>query len=136
MKRFYVLWFFFCAGWGYLMAEPLPEGFAPRSISMALATAPVAAVTFFALLAFELWRHGPNHKLPRPSISLKPWQMPLGPAIFVPITFLFSGMWAVMFAAVRGNGQLPEAVHFLLLGAGALIGVWGVHRVFPSRFAA
>jgi len=135
MKRFYVFWFFFCAGWGYLMAQPLPEGFAPRSISMALASLPVAAVTSFVLIALELWRY-PNHKLPRPSIYLKPWQMPLGCMIFISISFMFNGVWAVIFAFVQGGGQLPEAVHFLLLGAGSFIGVWGVFRVFPARFAA
>lgn len=117
------------------MAQPLLEVFAPRSISMALASFPLAAVTSFSLIALELWRY-PNHKLPRPSIHLKPWQMPLGCVIFVSISFMFSGVWAVVFALAQGGGQLPEAVHFLLLGSGFFIGVWGVLRVFPARFAA
>ena len=136
MKRFYVLWFFVCAAWGHLVAQPFPDDFGPRSLAMAFVTLPVGALSIFMLLAFELWRHGPNYRAPRPSLSLKPWSMPLGPAVFVPISFLFIGVWAVAFAIARDNGQLPEAVHTLFLGGGALLGVWGVYRVFPSRFAA
>jgi hypothetical protein len=136
VKRFYVFWFFFSAGWGYLMAEPWPAGFAPRSITMALVSLPVAALSLFLLLSFELWRLGPNNKASRPSLSLKPWNMPFGGAVFVLMTFFFAGSWGVLFAMIRDNGQVSEPLHFFLLSAGGLIGVWGVYRVFSSRFAA
>ena len=136
MKRFYVFWFFFSAGWGYLMAEAFPAAIAPRSLAMALASLPVGALTFFLLLSFELWRLGSSRKAPRPSLALKPWNMPFGGAIFVLMTFLFASSWGVLFAVIRDNGHISEPLHYLSLSVGGLIAVWGVHRAFPSRFAA
>jgi hypothetical protein len=136
MKRFYVFWFFFAAGWGYLIAEPLPPGFAPRSIPMAFASFPVGTLTVFLILAIELWRLGPNKKALPPSLTLKPWTMPFGMVMFVLMTFLFASTWGILFSMLRVDGQITEPLHFFCLSVGGLVGIWSVFRALPSRFAA
>jgi hypothetical protein len=135
VKRFYVLWFFISAGWGYLLADMSNEE--PKySMLQTLGVLPLSALSFFALLAIAVWRLGPNKKLSPPSISLKPWHMPVGGAQFVFITFLFSSAWAVVFVLVRQSGFLQQPLQFLFMSVGGLIGVWGVHHVFRAKFVA
>lgn len=135
MKRFYLFWFFFAAGWGYLMSEPFPNAPQARTLAMSFASLPVGAITFFLLFSIELWRLGPNAKLPRPSLSLKPWNVRMGLPIFVLMTFLFSSVWGTVFALSKSNGYVTEPLHFFLLSVGGLTGIWLVYRLFPSRFS-
>src|SRR5438093_1281283 len=111
MRRFYIFWFFFSAGWGYLLAQPFPGGFEPRSIALAVASLPVGALTFFLVLSFELWRLGADKKVHKPSLALKPWNMPIGSALFALVTFLFAGTWGVAIALILGNGHVAEPLH-------------------------
>lgn len=133
MNRFYVFWFFFCAGWGYLMAQPIPNATVPQSLGLALASFPISAVTFFLILAIDVWRSRPR-KLTRPSFALKPWNMPAGGALFVLVTFAFAGVWGILVAAILDQAIVVQALQFFLLGLGGLVGVWSAYYVFPSRF--
>lgn len=135
MKRFYVFWFFFSAGWGYLMSEPFLDTPNPRTLVMVLASFPAGAITFLLLLSVELWRLGPTKKLSPPSLALKPWHLPFGLATFVVLTVLFSSVWGVVFALAKANGQVFEPLHFFMLSAGGLLGMWAAYRIFPSRFS-
>jgi hypothetical protein len=133
MKRFYVFWFFFSAGWGYLMSQPFP-GFEPKTIAHIAAALPIGALMAFLLLGIEAWRARPG-KLQAPRLDLKPWEMPTGLTQFVFATFMFSGFWGVVFGAVLASSDFREPLFFFLLSVGALAGIVGVHRAFPSRFA-
>src|SRR5262245_50089431 len=106
MRWFYAFWFFFCAAWGSLLAQPFPGGFEARSVPLAVASLPVGAITFFLALSVELWRLGANRKVPKPSLTLKPWNMPIGFTVFILLTFLFTGIWGVAIAAILDNGHL------------------------------
>jgi hypothetical protein len=131
MKRFYIFWFFFCAGWGYLTTT-FPPDMAPP-ISRLPATVVLGAISAMMLLAIELWR---GSKLSRPSLGLLPWNQPVGLILFVALTFLFSGLWGVLFASVSPSGVIEVPIYVLSLSGGALLGLLGCFRVFPSRFQA
>src|SRR5687768_10321605 len=133
MRRFYVFWFFFSAGWGYLMSQPFP-GFEPKAAAHILGALPLGALMTFVLLGIEAWRMRPG-KLPAPRIELKPWQMPTGVMQFVFITFLFSGFWGVVFGLLIASSDFREPLFVFLLSVGGLVGIVGIHRVFQTRFA-
>jgi len=106
------------------------------SLLQTLGLVPGTAVCFFAVLAFELWRLGPNKKVLPPSLSLKPWHMPLGLAQFIFVTFSFASLWALGFVIATQSGYLQQPLQFLSMSVGGLIAIWGVYRAFPSKFAA
>ena len=134
MRRFYVFWFFFSAGWGYLMSQPFP-GFEPKMATHIAGALPIGALTAFLLLGLEAWRARPG-KLQAPRLDLKPWQVPMGLMQFVFATFMFSGFWGVVFGTVFESSDFREPLFFFLMSVGGLGGIIGVHRVFQSRFAA
>ena len=134
MKRFYKFWFFFSAGWGYLMSQPLP-GAETKSAMHILAALPLSALNVALLLAIEIWRVRPG-KLPAPNMELRPWNMPTGVMQFVFISFIFSGMWGLLFGATLASGDFRLPLFFLMMSVGGLAGLVGFHRAFPSRFAA
>lgn len=134
MKRFYVIWFFFCAGWGYLMAQPF-TGNAPRPVSEILLAFPLGALATAMLFAVEAWRVHPG-KLAAPRIELKPWQMPTGIMQFVFVTFAFSGLLGLLFGAFLPAGDVRQPLFILLMSLGGLAGILAVYRGFHSRFAA
>ena len=105
------------------------------SLLQALAALPVSALTFFGLLALEVWRVGRHRKLSSPSIALKPWDMPIGLFQFVFASFLFSSIWALGFALVRDGIYLAPPVQYLGMSVGGLIAIYAARRVFPARFA-
>ena len=134
-RRSYVFWFFFSAGWGYLMSESFP-GAEQRSLAEALGALPLSALTIVMIMAVELWRMGPNRKALPPSLSLKPWNMPVGIPQFVMITFLFSSIWGLVFAFIRESGAVEQPLFFLSLSVGGLAGLLAVHHLFRARFVA
>jgi hypothetical protein len=134
-RRSYVLWFFFCAGWGYLMAESFP-GIEQRSIVEALLALPLGALTVLMIMAVELWRLAPGGKLLAPSLSLKPWNMPVGVIQFVSVTFLFSSIWGLVFAPMRTSGAIEQSLFVLSLGVGGLVGLFAFHHLYRARFVA
>ena len=134
MKRFYVFWFFFSAGWGYLMSQPF-AGAEPKTATHILGALPLGALTAALLLAIEAWRARPG-RLPAPNIELRPWHMPTGVMQFVFVTFTFSGFWGVVFGATLASSDFREPLFFLMMSIGGLVGIVGVHRAFQSRFAA
>jgi hypothetical protein len=134
MKRFYVFWFFFSAGWGYLMSQPF-SGVETKTAAHILLALPLGALTAAMLLAVEAWRMRPG-KLPAPNIELRPWHMPTGVMQFVFVTFMFSGAWGVFFGAILASSDFREPLFFLMMSVGGLGGIVGVHRALHWRFAA
>jgi len=134
-RRSYVLWFFFCAGWGYLMAELFP-GVEQRSLVEALLALPLSALTVLMIMAVEFWRLAPGARLSAPSLSLKPWNMPVGVIQFVSVTFMFSGIWGLVFAPMRTSGAIEQPLFFLSLSVGSLVGLFAVHHIYRARFVA
>ena len=134
MKRFYVFWFFFSAGWGYLVSQPFP-GVEPKALLQVAGGLLAGALTMFMLLCVEAWRTRP-HKLPRPSIDLKPWQMPTGVMLFVLVTFLFAGFWGIVFGLSLSGSDFREPAFIMLTSIGGLVGVWAAYRAFPTRYVA
>jgi hypothetical protein len=125
MRRFYVFWFLVCAVWGYLLFELSAEE--PKySLLQTLAVLPFSALCWFALLGIELWRLGPNKKVPAPSISLRPWNMPIGTAQFIFISFTFISAWAIAFVLVRQTGFIQQPLQYLAMSLGGLIAIRGV----------
>ena len=133
--RSYVLWFFFCAGWGYLMAESFP-GDEQRSLVEVLFALPLSAASVIAIMAIKFWRLAPGAKLLAPSLSLKPWNMPVGVIQSVSVTFLFSSIWGLVFAPMRSSGAIEQPLFFLFLSVGSLAGLFAVHRFYRARFVA
>lgn len=132
MRRFYVFWFFFSAGWGYLMSQRFP-GVEPKTTAQIAGGLPAGALTIFLLLSLEAWRTRPQKLLP-PSVDLKPWQMPMGVTLFVLLTFLFSSFWGVLFGLLLSGSDFREPLFMLLVSAGGLTGVWGAYRAFRTRY--
>jgi hypothetical protein len=133
MKRFYVFWFFFSAGWGYLLSQPFPG--AQHQVAEILLAFPLGALTAAMLLAIEVWRARPG-KLPAPRIELKPWHMPTGGMQFVFITFAFSSLWGLLFGILIAAGDVRQPLFFLMMSVGGLLGMLGTYRGLQSRFAA
>lgn len=135
MKRFYVFWFFFCAGWGYLMAgfSP-PENYNP--IIMVVGSFVVGALMFFLFTAIEFWRVPNGRKIIGPSLKLKPWSLPFGIPVFVLITFLFSSIWGLPFAILISSMSVSHPAQFLSLSTGGLLGIYLSTHVFSSRIAS
>ena len=133
MKRFYVFWFFFSAGWGFLLSRSL--GDTPREVAEILLAFPLGALTSAMLLAIEAWRARPG-KLPAPRIELKPWHMPTGVMQFVLVTFAFASLWGLLFGMLLAGSDVRQPLFFLLMSVGGLAGMLGVFRGLRSRFAA
>jgi hypothetical protein len=133
VKRFYLLWFVVCSGWGYLMAQTAPADFALPS-SRALVAFPVGAFWIFVLMGIEAWRASPDRRLNAPSLSLKPWVMPTGLLLFILLTFQFASAWGLAFAAFLPSANVEAPLDFFALSAGGLVALWVVPRVFPSKF--
>ena len=128
MKRFYIFWFFFCAGWGYLFAQ-MPSAIA-SPVAQVPATFAVGAISVFVLIAIEIWRAGPSRSLSQPSLSLKPWNQPVGLMLFVLLTFLFSSIWGLGISVFSPSGTLLAPLYTFSLASGGLVGLLGGHRVF------
>jgi hypothetical protein len=126
MRIFYVPWVMICGVWGWLAADPV---FAKPEVSVIewlLALVLVPAVSLAIVM------YAPNsNSLPRPSLSLKPWNLPMGLSLFVSISFVAIGAWALVFSFVRDGtlrlaNPLPLVVGLVWLG-GTLL----APRLFP-----
>jgi hypothetical protein len=134
MPTFYAFWFFFSAGWGYLLAGFSASDAPP--LGQLVGSFPLAFVTFLVLLGLELRRQPLGKYAPRPSFKLKPWNRPIGVALFCALTFVFASMWGVGFSVAMNLSGLHVAFHFLALGSGALCAIFACPYVFPSKFGA
>lgn len=132
MRWFYAFWFFFCSGWGYLLAT-FAESDGP-SLGQLFASFPVALLTFVVLFGVSLYRLPLGRRVQRPSLDLKPWNQPTGFLLFLALTFVFSSFWGVGIAVAGQLSGLRVALHFLALGAGALAAIFVSRYVFPSKF--
>lgn len=132
MRLFYTFWFFFCSGWGYLLA-----GFADSDappLGQLVASFPLVLLTCVVLFWLELRRLPPGQFAERPSLKLKPWNRPTGLLLFVGLTFVFASLWGVGIAVVAHMPGLLIALHFLSLGAGTLAAIFVCRHAFPSKF--
>lgn len=133
MRAFYVFWFFSCAGWGFLSAT-FPAEDSPSWIRVA-ASLPAMLLTTIGLHWMEL-RNIPHERLvSRPSLKLKPWNRPMGLAMFVGLTFLFSGIWGSGISLVSDPSHTHLSLQFLAMGAGVVGGCYVAYRLFPSKFS-
>ncbi len=134
MRIFYALWFFFCSGWGYLLAG-FAESDAPQWGQLALSF-PLALLTCIVLFWLELRRLPHGQFAERPSLDLKPWNRPTGLLLFIGLTFVFTSVWGVGIAAFAQMPGLRAALHFLSLGAGTVAAVFVCRHAFPAKFGA
>lgn len=135
MKRFYGFWFFFCAGWGYLLAQfPPPNNY--NSLLTVVGAFLGGVFTFFLLMTIEVWRTPSERRVAGPSLNLKPWNLPFGIPVFVLITFLFSSIWGVFFAILVPAMSVSHPAQCLALSTGGLIGLRLCTHVFSSRIVA
>lgn len=135
MRRFYACWFFFCAGWGYLMAQFSSEA-GGNSVLAMVGSLPAGVLTLFILMSIELWRLPPGKRVPGPSLDLKPWHLPFGIPVFVFVTFLFSSIWGLLIALAVPDSFLFYPAQMLMLSAGGLVGLKLASHVFSARIAA
>ena len=135
MRRFYIFWFFFSCGWGYLMSQPSLADAEKITALHILSALPLSALNAAVLLAIEVWRARPG-KLPAPNIELRPWNMPIGLMQFVFTTFIFAAIWGLLFGITLVSGDFRLPLFFLMMSVGGLAGLVAFHRAFPSRFAA
>ncbi len=80
MRIFYIFWFFFCSGWGYLLAT-FPNENAPPFLQVA-ATFPAAFATTLVLIWLEVSRLPNAEEASAPTFRLKPWNRPMGMVLF------------------------------------------------------
>jgi hypothetical protein len=130
MRAFYVFWFFFCAGWGYLLLTfPHHEGDSLLNVLLTL----VLAVLFGGIGTFFVLRSksvsAANVGL---NIDRKPWQLPLGMIQFVTITFVFSAIWGVGLSMLLPGTNVLYPLRILSLAVGGLLGAWAACRVYGS----
>jgi hypothetical protein len=134
MRTFYLVWFFVCSGWGYLIATGLDM--APPSIAHALAALPISFATGLGLLALEFSRLPKGRHLMQPTLALKPWSgYPIGLLVFISATFVLSSIWGVGLSVAVPLPGLPTSLQFLALGGGMLAALLLAPRLFPGRFA-
>lgn len=128
MRAFYVFWFFFCAGWGYLMSTfPHHDGDSLLNAFLTL----VLAIFFGGVGTFLVLRSkaisAAHASL---NIDLKPWQQPLGMIQFGSITFIFSAIWGIGFFMLPQASNILFPLRMLFLAAGFLFGAWAACRVY------
>lgn len=132
MRIFYVFWFLFCGGWGWLMAMfPVQPG---DSIYSSLLAFPLAVVFLGGLVSFELYRRKFRPENACLNINLKPWEQPLGVLQFVLLTFLFSSTWGLGFSVSQSATPFVP-LQALGMSVGGLTGAWAACRVYRSHHA-
>lgn len=133
VRAFYVFWFFFCAAWGFLSAT-FPAESSPGWMQVVVAL-PAMLLTTLGLHWMELRKLPHGRLVSRPSLKLKPWNRPMGLAMFVGLTFLFSGIWGSGISLVSNASSLRVALQFLAMGVGLIGGCYVACRLFPSKFS-
>jgi hypothetical protein len=132
MRYFYSFWFFFCSGWGYLLTT-FTEEHAP-SWPIAFLTLPIALVSSIFILWLDLSKHSADQLASPPSMSLKPWNRPIGMLMFIGLTFTFSSFWGFAITALLNQGSNRLILQFFSLGAGAIGGCYAIYRIAPTKF--
>jgi hypothetical protein len=134
MRTFYVFWFFFCSGWGYLLAQ-FQESESP-TWGQVVVLFPAAFLFSFLLVWLELRRLQGGERAQRPSLALKPWDRPTGMALFGGLTFMFASLWGVGFSVVGGMSGVRVALHFMAMGVGLVTATLASYRLYPERYSA
>lgn len=134
VRIFYFFWFFFCAGWGYLSAT-FPTQPSP-SLVHAVVTFPATLAMSTGILWYELRGLPIGALASPPSLHLKPWNRPIGLALFIGLTFAFSGVWGIAMALTFVLPSPLVALHFMAMGAGLAGGCFVAHYLFPQKFSA
>ncbi len=60
----------------------------------------------------------------------------MGLAIFIGLTFAFSGFWGLSMYWVFNLPSPNVAFQFFAMGAGLTGGSYAIYRIFPEKFAA
>jgi hypothetical protein len=132
MRFFYAVWFFFCAGWGYLSAT-FPSEHSPHLLQVAVAL-PMTLIVTIGVLWLELRKLPVGTVASRPTLKLKPWNRPIGLTIFGGLTFVFTGLWGVGMSFVFNLSSPGVALQTLAMGAGLTGGCYVARQVFPDKF--
>ena len=103
---------------------------APHDPLQSLATLLVAFVTGMALVLLE----ARGIRLPRPAITLRPWDYPVGLVLFISITFVAASAWGALISLTAAFPGLSSSLYFLALGAGVLLAICVAPRLFPHKF--
>lgn len=121
MRRFCPFWFVFCAVWGYVGGK-----FTAVNLHVAVSDMPGvfigSAVSHFVLVLVALRVSSPSQTGLRFSVDLKPWDDPLGVFQFVLVTFMFVGVWGILFSFFLEQANRSFALLAVSLGAGGLVG--------------
>lgn len=134
MRAFYAFWFFFCAGWGYLSAT-FPSEHSPDWLQAAAAL-PVALGTSIGLLWLEFRKLPDGRFASRPTLTLKPWNRPMGFVMFIGLTFAFAGFWGVAMSLIANLSSPGYALQTLAMGTGFTGGCYVACQIFPNKFGA
>src|SRR5690349_21687257 len=113
MRVFYVFWFFFCAGWGYLLAS-FAESDAPPWANL-VATFPISLLFGVLMIWLELRSLPLGRLADPPSLKLKPWNRPTGIVLFIGLTFVFASVWGVAIALAANMSGIRVALNALSL---------------------
>lgn len=71
-----------------------------------------------------------------PSLRLKPWNRPIGLALFIGLSFAFSGAWGTAMSLIFGLPSPLFALQFLAMGSGLSGGCFVANHFFPQKFIA
>ncbi len=132
MRTFYAFWFFFCSGWGYILAS-FAESDAPTWGNL-VASFPVALLFSVVMIWLELRTLPAGRLADQPSLKLKPWNRPTGLILFVGLTFVFASLWGVAIALAANMSGLRASLNALSLGAGAVGALIVCRHAFPAKF--
>jgi hypothetical protein len=132
MRAFYFFWFFFCAGWGYLLAG-FGEVFGPTWAQITLSF-PLALLVCAVLFWLELQRLPLGQLAQPPSFKIKPWNRPTGLLLFLGLTFTFISSWGVIIALVTHITGLRITLYFLAISCGCVGAILVCRQVFPEKF--
>ena len=132
MRVFYFFWFFFCAGWGYLLAG-FGEVFSPTWAQIILSF-PLSFLVFAVLFWLELQRLPPGQLAQSPSFKIKPWNRPTGLLLFLGLTFAFISLWGVAIALVTNITGLRVMLYFLAISCGGVGAILVCRQAFPEKF--
>jgi hypothetical protein len=132
MRVFYVFWFFFCAGWGYLSAT-FPSEHSADWLRAATAL-PAAFATSVGLLWLDLRKLPAGTLAMRPTLRLKPWNRPIGLVLFIGLTFAFTGFWGIWMSLIANLSSPGVALQTLAMGTGLTGGCYVACLIFPNKF--
>lgn len=139
MKKFYIFWFVFCAGWGFgFIIQPTE----PDKFTLLKAPLTFLGSAFFSFIPLFFSLLDKKTKLDLPSLNLKPSESyPVGLVTFILVTFLFIGIWGIIFSigsyVVLSTPILTTIsvpINIISMALGAATGGYAVTQILWSRF--